>query len=246
MNALGGFNIILAILVYPIQQGFLQIHDIHVPSPEYPSKSYFRQLSRGNYGYPSFENGEPVLFDLYSSRGFSKAINAALVSTGPNDAQPNLWNQSNSSTSYSSGNGVSADIALGLQENLLNPVTSWYTIQNNTYNNGMYNSTGMRMNTSVLCNFVERSEYPAICAGSAPWSTSISLRSADDNMYTLYAQRYFNGLELKVCVPGDRFMYPWSVDTTTQTIEEELYFDISLNGSYFKTDSPYLQNYTQR
>ncbi|KAA8571166.1 hypothetical protein EYC84_000508 [Monilinia fructicola] len=102
------------------------------------------------------------------------------------------------------------------------------------------------MNTSVLCNFVERSEYPAICAGSAPWSTSISLRSADDNMYTLYAQRYFNGLELKVCVPGDRFMYPWSVDTTTQTIEEELYFDISLNGSYFKTDSPYLQNYTQR
>ncbi|KAI9641766.1 hypothetical protein NHQ30_009623 [Ciborinia camelliae] len=234
---------IAVILIYPIQQGFLQIHDIHVPNPEYPTTSYFNFLA-GTYYYP-FQNGETVLYDLYKSRGFQGALNADLIGTDPDGAQPNLWNPSNSSRSYLNGR-VSANISQGLQQRLSNPLTSWYAIQNNTYNNGMYNSTGLRMNTSISCNSIEKNEYPEICEGSAPWSTLINLTSVNDTMYSLYAMQHFNALSLRVCVPGNRFAFPWSVNTTLQTIEEELYFDISGSFFNFDTNRPYLQNYTQR
>ncbi|KAF5872791.1 uncharacterized protein Bfra_006154 [Botrytis fragariae] len=236
---------ISAILIYPIQQGFLQIFDIYVPNPQYPSQGYFHNMYR--YNYPLL-NGENILYDLYTSHGYQGALSTALVNTNPNDIQPNLWNPSNSSSSYPIGR-PSTNISAGLQERLSNSSTSWYAIQNNTYSNGMYNSTGLRMNTSITCFIIPQREFPTVCPGPSPWTTSINLTTANNTMTIEYIAYGINGLILNACVPGNKYAFPWSVNSTLQTIEEELYFDIGWTMTdigHELTGIGSLQNYTQK
>ncbi|KAM0147736.1 hypothetical protein ACHAPG_010396 [Botrytis cinerea] len=236
---------ISAILIYPIQQGSLQVFDIYVPNPQYPSKNYFDSMYR--YSYPLL-NGEQSLYDLYTSHGYQGALSTDLVDTNPNDIQPNLWNPSNSSISHSN-ESPSADISAGLQQRLSNSSTSWYAIQHNTYNNGMYNSTGLRMNTSITCFIIPQRQFPTVCPGISPWTTSINLNTVDNSMYIEYAGYAISGLSLNVCVPGNKFAFPWSVNRTLQTIEELLYLDIGWSMKdigYEPTEIESLKNYTQK
>lgn len=151
------------------------------------------------YDYPLL-NGEYILYDLYTSFGYQGALSTALVDINPNDYQPNLWNSSDSSTTYPIGR-PSADISAGLQQRLSDPSTSWYAIQNNTYNNGIYNSTGFRMNTSITCFIIPRPKFPTVCPGPSPWTTSINLTTVNNTMTSEYTGYVINGLNLNVCVP---------------------------------------------
>ncbi|KAM0311517.1 hypothetical protein ACHAO8_007126 [Botrytis cinerea] len=228
-----------------LEQGSLQVFDIYVPNPQYPSKNYFDSMYR--YSYPLL-NGEQSLYDLYTSHGYQGALSTALVDTNPNDIQPNLWNPSNSSISHSN-ESPSADISAGLQQRLSNSSTSWYAIQHNTYNNGMYNSTGLRMNTSITCFIIPQRQFPTVCPGISPWTTSINLNTVDNSMYIEYAGYAISGLSLNVCVPGNKFAFPWSVNRTLQTIEELLYLDIGWSMKdigYEPTEIESLKNYTQK
>ncbi|THV49845.1 hypothetical protein BGAL_0176g00040 [Botrytis galanthina] len=200
-----------------------------------------------HYNYPLL-NGEYILYDLYTSFGYQGALSTALVDTNPNDYQPNLWNSSDSSITYSIGR-PSADISAGLQQRLSDPSTSWYAIQNNTYNNGMYNSTGLRMNTSITCFIIPQRKFPTVCPGPSPWTTSINLTTVNNTMTSEYTGYVINGLNLNVCVPGNKFTFPWSVNRTLQTIEEELYLEIGWTMKDVgdePTGIESLKNYTQK
>jgi hypothetical protein len=236
-----------AVLIYPLQQEFLEIKTVKLVSDYY------------NSGYSSSSSYEPNLFSFGYVAGFDDALTQALRNTGPYDDQPNLWNASKSSSS-SYGYGVSANITSGLQEKLSDPQTSWVAVQNNTFSTGLEASAGLRMNTSVICEDIPKSDYPATCPGSAPWSAEITFTfgngSADPSaayhsgIYGLqldYTDQYIYGMDMQVCVPGNQYSFPWDVSTTRQTLQEELYFDVDWAAYPFNlTYGPVLQNYTRK
>lgn len=82
-----------------------------------------------------------------------------------------------------------------LQHRISNPLLSWYAIRNHTYNNGLYNATGLRMNTCIL-RYNRWSEFPAGYPGLAPWTTLFNLTTTNYNFYGLYGTSNFNPLNI--------------------------------------------------
>jgi len=216
--------------------------------------------SQAYYWRPGFQ-GENILYTLFAQKPFLNALRNTLINTGPGDDQPNLWNTSAPLRTFHFPEPPTADIALGLQEKPSNPLASWFSLQNNTYNNGLFKATGLRMNTSVLCESIPSESYPQTCPGNNSWSTSIHLDFLNSTttveqaranrvpgVYSQYDDFEFYKMSVKVCVPGNRFALPWNVNNTTQTIEEVLYFDISsipVSVNTIKSENGY-QNYTRR
>ncbi|PVH92034.1 hypothetical protein DM02DRAFT_701786 [Periconia macrospinosa] len=68
----------------------------------------------------------------------------------------------------------------------------------------------MRLNSTVGCRHIKRSEYPSVCKGEQPFVRSFS----HDNNYT------------RICVPGKFGYAPWTMSRSRQDIFEELYLDV--------------------
>ncbi|TGO23620.1 hypothetical protein BPAE_0126g00030 [Botrytis paeoniae] len=105
------------------------------------------------------------------------------------------------------------------------------------------------MNTSITCFIIQQREFPTVCPGPSPWTTSISLTTVNNTTTLEYTGYAINELSLNVCVPGNKFAFPWSVNRTLQTIEEELYLEIGgtmKDVGYEPTGIGSLRNYTQK
>lgn len=68
-------------------------------------------------------------------------------------------------------------------------------LQNGT-TTGLLREHAMRLNSSVKCSQVPRSDFPPICPGAHPFTTSFSQSSF---------------LDIRVCVPGEYGVYPWDL-----------------------------------
>lgn len=67
----------------------------------------------------------------------------------------------------------------------------------------------MRMNSSIKCERIGRSQFPSSCGGARP-----------------FVKSFAHGKNItRVCVPGNFTAHPWSFSRDRQDIAEELYLD---------------------
>jgi hypothetical protein len=74
----------------------------------------------------------------------------------------------------------------------------------------------MRLNSTVRCEDISASAFPSPCGGRNPFTTSL-LQSG--------------GLNARLCVPGQRGLYPWQNLRHRQDIIEDVYIDLSMSGT---------------
>lgn len=73
----------------------------------------------------------------------------------------------------------------------------------------------MRLNSTVRCEEIAASAFPATCSGQSPFIAS-------------FVQR--GGLNARLCVPGQR-QYPWQITRNRQDITEDVFVDVSTSGA---------------
>jgi hypothetical protein len=70
----------------------------------------------------------------------------------------------------------------------------------------------MRLNSTVDCDQIDTSSFPVSCEGQRPFSASYN---------------WTEGPAIRLCVPGERGLYPWNLSRNRQDITEDFYLDIS-------------------
>lgn len=98
-------------------------------------------------------------------------------------------------------------------------------IPNNTVT-GILREHAIRLNSSVTCESIATESFPVQCEGSRPFVTSYN--RTDD-------------MSLKICVPGDSTVFPWSLSRDRQDIEERLFIQAKV---YYIDDVQRLGEYT--
>ncbi|KAH7355564.1 hypothetical protein BKA66DRAFT_382204, partial [Pyrenochaeta sp. MPI-SDFR-AT-0127] len=82
---------------------------------------------------------------------------------------------------------------------------------------GVLRHRAMRLNSTVECEVIDRSAFPSPCHGGNPFLTAFGR----------------TGLNVRLCVPGQRGKFPWNITRNRQDIVEEVFVDASgsLNAS---------------
>jgi hypothetical protein len=96
------------------------------------------------------------------------------------------------------------------------------TILENGTNTGVLRQHAMRLNSSVQCSTVPKSSYPSTCSGRRPFQAS-------------YSQPGF--VDIRVCVPGEFGVFPWTRVRSRQDIDEELFLDASVSLANVSIDT---------
>ena len=92
---------------------------------------------------------------------------------------------------------------------------------------GVLREHALRLNSSITCDNIPRSEYPSTCPGERPLVTEIDTEN----------------VELRICAPGEVGRHPWSKTRNREDIEEELYIDFQLSGELWTVT---VKNFTMR
>lgn len=79
---------------------------------------------------------------------------------------------------------------------------------------GVLREHALRLNSSVSCQNVTRSEFPTQCAGLRPLDLKISRQN----------------LNISICVPGEVGKRPWTLSRNRQTIKEEIFIDFQFEN----------------
>lgn len=87
---------------------------------------------------------------------------------------------------------------------------------------GVLREHAMRLNSSVQCSNIPRSEFPLQCPGSRPFTANFSSGPANNSTTSPAA------LDIRMCVPGDYRLTPWTLSRDRQDITEDLYLDVFL------------------
>ncbi|KAF1916190.1 hypothetical protein BDU57DRAFT_516139 [Ampelomyces quisqualis] len=70
----------------------------------------------------------------------------------------------------------------------------------------------MRLNSTVDCDQINMSNFPSRCEGQRPFAASYN---------------WTEGPAVRLCVPGERGLYPWETNRNRQDITEDFYLDVS-------------------
>lgn len=88
---------------------------------------------------------------------------------------------------------------------------------------GVLREHAIRLNSSVSCELIPKHKFPTPCPGPRPFHTSLSNRLMD----------------VRICVPGEYGVTPWSLSRNRQDISEELFID-------FEDRTPGLKSYVSK
>ncbi|KAJ8133150.1 hypothetical protein O1611_g471 [Lasiodiplodia mahajangana] len=75
---------------------------------------------------------------------------------------------------------------------------------------GVFLEHALRLNTSISCEWIEKSAFPSPCPGPNPFVTHVARPQ----------------LELSVCAPGNTTQFPFTPSRNRQDITEELFIDL--------------------
>lgn len=84
---------------------------------------------------------------------------------------------------------------------------------------GVLREHALRLNSSVTCEKIERSEYPSPCPGKRPLVTELDR----------------SDISLRICAPGEIGVHPWTKTRNREDIEEEVYFDFEMSEEFRQT-----------
>jgi hypothetical protein len=76
---------------------------------------------------------------------------------------------------------------------------------------GVFRHRAMRLNTTIDCKWMPPSEFPPSCGGDSPFFASIGRAGTT---------------KIRVCVPGNRGVFPWQLTRDMQNITENVYIDV--------------------
>lgn len=87
---------------------------------------------------------------------------------------------------------------------------------------GVLRQHAMRLNSSIECTEIDRSEFPNPCTGARPLVID----------YPLGTAKYDVGVQ--ICVPGEYGRSPWTLSRNRQDLDEEMFlaFNIKQNQGY--------------
>jgi len=87
------------------------------------------------------------------------------------------------------------------------------TILENGTTTGVLREHAMRLNSSIQCSPVPKTSFPNTCSGRRPFQASFSRPGFVD---------------IKLCIPGEFGVFPWTRVRSRQDIHEELFLDASV------------------
>jgi hypothetical protein len=93
---------------------------------------------------------------------------------------------------------------------------------------GVLREHAMRLNSTVSCQNIPRSDFPKTCSGKRPVEARV--------------QRSWSNIS--ICAPGDISKHPWTLSRSRQIIDEELFIDFQAAGSLEFMDTLGQGNYT--
>ncbi|OTA78493.1 hypothetical protein M434DRAFT_402231 [Hypoxylon sp. CO27-5] len=152
-----------------------------------------------------------------------------LVTVSDLEPQPNLWPINPDSNNWIDGYTTPPNRRIFMvysTDFTLNPDGFFVTALDNGTNTGVLREHAIRLNSSVHCEHISRSEFPSPCPGAQPLETRIDR----------------SGLRLSVCAPGNASQFPFTPSRHRQDISEDLYVDleVSLNTA----SQAYADNFT--
>jgi hypothetical protein len=181
---------------------------------------------------------EPAQMDHIPHNVFLRRMTSDLASISLDEEQPNLWSDHVSSDTWLRARSFWSS-TLDDRYRSLRPWLSGFI--HGDYETPLFfvaalsaNSTtgvlrehAMRLNSSIQCTEIDRASFPNQCLGKGPFVASIGRR--DDT-------------KIRVCVPGEIGIFPWTRSRSRQDITEQLYLDLWDRGSSGEQSSAQLKN----
>jgi hypothetical protein len=150
----------------------------------------------------------------------------SLASVGDYDIQSNLWTDSSSEKFLEAVENfptlartlrydmsVNTDRFVSESQGDPGGRTYFVTALDANTTTGVLREHIMRMNSSVSCGHIDRTEFPSTCAGELPITTTLT-RDGQSNS------------TVRVCVPGRLGKCPWTLSRSRQDVEEEIFLDV--------------------
>ena len=182
-------------------------------------------------------------FNLTISNVIFETINGGLT-----DSQPNLW-----TTRPGAMNLTSIAAALETGANAMNltrvspaleqtPDPSGYQALPLEYfssalpvgsNTGVLRNLAIRMNTSIDCQLIPQSLFPATCSSENTFYRGFSNIANDSDPNPYYSGTLYPGhprYRGRICAPGKEFKSPWKNTADRQDIHEDLWIDIEFSN----------------
>lgn len=141
-----------------------------------------------------------------------------LVTVSDLEPQPNLWPVNPDSNNWIDGYTTPPNrriFEVYSPDFGFNPDGFFVTTLDNGTNTGVLREHAIRLNSSVHCEHISRSDFPSPCPGAQPLETRIDR----------------SGLRLSVCAPGNASQFPFTPSRHRQDISEDLYVDMEVSRS---------------
>jgi hypothetical protein len=214
--------IIVSILVYPLQYGFVTQEEVRVAScqnsPTTSSRSPVFRCYATNY---TIGAADPLPAGLASAPAtvITRRVASRLGTESANNAQIHLWADLQSSDdddsyhtiTYANNAGL---LAYYLEDDYPQRPSFFVSAVPRGFSTGVLRAHAMRLNSSINCTSISSAEFPAKCPGSRPFSGSYV---TSENTF-------------RWCVPGGYDFFPWTLSRDRQDIMEEFY--VSANDSF--------------
>ena len=165
-------------------------------------------------------------FNSTISNVISDTINSQLT-----DSQPNLWRSGNGAVNLTSLAAAleKANDRSGYQRLPLEYFTSALPIGSNT---GVLRYLGLRMNTSIDCQLVPQTLFPATCSSDNGFYRDFSnMNDSDpDDFYSGTLPPGHPSYRGRICAPGEVLASPWKETPNRQDIQEDLWIDFTFSN----------------
>lgn len=141
-----------------------------------------------------------------------------LVTVSGLEPQPNLWPVNPDSNNWIDGYTTPPNrriFSVYSTDFGFNPDGFFVTALDNGTNTGVLREHAIRLNSSVHCEHISRSDFPSPCLGAQPLETRIDR----------------SGLRLNVCAPGNASQFPFTPSRHRQDISEDLYVNLEVSRS---------------
>jgi hypothetical protein len=142
---------------------------------------------------------EPEAMARVRHEPYPKKFTSDLMTVAPHDVKPHLW--------YSKSE---PEVTKQTLEDLGNE--SFVAALEQGTSTGVLREHTMRLNSSLECAHILRSQLPSPCSGDNPFKKSFSHGNSS----------------ARICVPGSFVSSPWSLSRNRQDISEEFFLDILL------------------
>lgn len=166
---------------------------------------------------------EPGDMALLPQNMLVQTVASQLTNLNEHDVQPRMWADPSADDAFLSETEPAIRSSFffnqiaDLNSSSGAPFSKFFTtILNNGTTTGVLREHATRFNSSVQCSSIPQANFPSGCTGRRPFEAQ-------------YTKSGY--LDIRVCVPGEYGVTPWTNIRDRQDIQEELYLDVTLQSN---------------